>query len=58
MVMPLEDFPLRKSALAVIQDMKARGAALDSLALNVALSTGVAADKAGVWGFSAWKSLK
>lgn len=34
-----------KSALAVIQDMKARGAALDSLALNVALSTGVAADK-------------
>ena len=48
MVMPLEDFPLRKSALAVIQDMKARGAALDSLALNVALSTGVAADKAGV----------
>jgi len=26
-----------------------QGAALDSLALNVALSTGVAADKAGVW---------
>lgn len=34
-----------RSALAVIKDMKARGVTLDSLALNVALSTGVAADK-------------
>ena len=34
------------------------GAALDSLALNVALSTGVAADKAGVAGKCFRKSLK
>lgn len=37
-----QDWP---SALAVIREMKARGVTLDSLALNVALSTGVAADK-------------
>mmetsp|Transcript_40057 Transcript_40057/g.95679 ORF Transcript_40057/g.95679 Transcript_40057/m.95679 type:complete len:460 (-) Transcript_40057:27-1406(-) len=37
-----QDWP---SAHAVIQDMKLRGVAIDSLALNVALSTGVAADK-------------
>ncbi|CAK9021516.1 unnamed protein product [Durusdinium trenchii] len=37
-----QDWP---SALAVIQDIKVRGVAMDSLALNVALSTGVAADK-------------
>lgn len=33
------------SAAATIHDMKSRGVAVDSLALNVALSTGVAADK-------------
>jgi len=34
-----------RGALGVIQDMKARGVNMDSLTLNVALSTGVAADK-------------
>lgn len=37
-----QDWP---SALATVRDMKGRGVQIDSLALNVALSTGVAADK-------------
>ncbi|CAE7463618.1 MEE40 [Symbiodinium pilosum] len=43
--MPSDAADDRPSALATVRDMRNRGVSVDSLALNVALSTGVAADK-------------